>query len=72
MTTPTTQATPTPCQRCNGAGTVLVSLKSLGLGAGGTAFLAAGSKPIYEEGGGVKHLLVCPRCNGEGKEGARG
>lgn len=50
------------CPCCNGTGLVWVDLRSLRLGPGGTAFLAAGAKVRYGEDGSVRHALVCPRC----------
>lgn len=54
-----------PCPRCHGRGVVLIDLRSLGLGPGGNAFLAAGMKPIYDDCGGCRHEIVCPVCNGD-------
>lgn len=60
--------TGTLCQRCQGSGRVLVDLRSLGLSAGGTSFLAAGVQVVRGDDGSAMHLLVCPRCCGSGHE----
>lgn len=58
----------TLCQRCQRSGRILIDLRSLGLSAGGTSFLAAGVQAVRGDDGSVLHSLVCPRCCGSGHE----
>ncbi len=56
------------CGRCDGRGTVWTDLRSLGLGPGATALLAAGCRARHGDDGSVRHEMVCPRCGGEREE----
>ncbi len=57
-----------PCTTCSGKGFVWADLKAFRFGVGFRAFMAAGCAVWRGDDGSVWHEIVCPRCDGAGKE----
>ncbi len=64
----TTEPLPPPCPTCNGRGVVWADLKAFRFGDGFRAFFDTPCLILYGEDGSVRHEIVCPHCDGAGKE----